>query len=406
MKKIVFIILILGFLAVLGSASFLLKERVVQEPSCGCVEEEELLVEINFFFSETCSVCATTDVFLDKLKENHPRIKINKCAISKQGVVEELVGLYEEYNVDKKDFGAVPAVFIQDKYFIGFSQKYAKEIENYVVALENGNSTSTDASVGIEVGEGGNLISLPILGEIDASKYSFPVLALVLGFFDGFNVCSLGALVLILGLVIVLKSRKKMLVFGGIFILTTSIIYGLLILFWYHLFVKLAGYLKIMEVLIGLLGIAGGIYFLKEFVRFRRQGLVCETKTDKGVIAKLSSKMQEAIQGKKNILIIVLTILLFAAIITIVEFPCSAAVPLFFAGTLAEAELSVFQYFICIALFVFSYMIDEIVIFLLAVFTMTIKLASKKFVVWITFIEAIVLFLLGAYYLFGFLIFH
>jgi hypothetical protein len=111
-------------------------------------------------------------------------------------------------------------------------------------------------------------------------------------------------------------------------------------------------------------------------------------------------------ETKTSVITIVVSILFFAVVITIAEFPCSAAVPLFFAGTLAEAGLPTWQYLSCIALFILFYMIDEIIIFLIAVFTMTIKLASKKFIIWLTLIEAIVLFIFGLYYLFGFLIFH
>ncbi len=115
--------------------------------------------------------------------------------------------------------------------------------------------------------------------------------------------------------------------------------------------------------------------------------------------------MKAAIQGQVSILALMVSVLLFAAVITVVEFPCSAAVPGFFAGILAKSGLSSVQYLSYIALFVLFYMFDEIIVFLLAVFTMTVKLASKRFISWITLIEAIVLFLLGAYYLFGFLIF-
>jgi hypothetical protein len=94
-------------------------------------------------------------------------------------------------------------------------------------------------------------------------------------------------------------------------------------------------------------------------------------------------------------------LLLFAGVITVVEFPCSAAIPLFFAGILAKAQLPAINYLIYIAIFIFSYMLDEIIVFLIATFTMTVKLASPKFVIWITLAEAVILFLLGAYYLFG-----
>jgi len=266
-------------------------------------------------------------------------------------------------------------------------------------------STSTIAVIAPE-GLMENAVTIPILGEIDAKQYSLPVLAAVLGFFDGFNVCSLGALVLILALVLVLKDRRRIFLFGGAFVITTSLVYGLLIMLWYHLFVVLSPYLKIMEVLIGLLGIGGGVYFLKDFIRFKKQGPTCELETGKGIMQRFSSKMQKTLQGRGKIVAIMASILLFAAVITVAEFPCSAAVPLFFAGVLAGAGLSSGQYLLYIAIFVIFYMIDELVVFLIAASTMTIKLASKKFVTWITLVEAIVLFALGLYYLFGSLIFH
>jgi len=102
-----------------------------------------------------------------------------------------------------------------------------------------------------------------------------PILAVILGFFDGLNVCSLGALVLILGMVLALKSRKKILILGGIFILTTGIIYGILMILWHQLFLVLSPYLRKMEILIGALAILGGIHFLKEFLKFRKKGPVC-----------------------------------------------------------------------------------------------------------------------------------
>jgi len=231
-----------------------------------------------------------------------------------------------------------------------------------------------------------------------------PITAVLMGFFDGFNVCSLGALVLILGLVLILKSRKKILIFGGIFIFTTSLVYGLLIFLWFQLFLFLAPYLKIMEILVGLLGVAGGFYFFKDFLKFAKQGPTCEMQKG-GMVSKFSNKIQNTLQSSESIFAVILAILFFAVVITIAEFPCSAAVPLFFAGILAEANLSVFHYLLYISIFILFYMIDEIIVFLIAVFTMTIKLSSKSFTTWITFVESLVLFLLGLYYLFGFLIF-
>jgi len=59
---------------------------------------------------------------------------------------------------------------------------------------------------------------LPFLGEIRLGDLSFPVMAVALGALDGFNVCSLGALLLVLSLVLAFKSKKRIVLFGGTFI--------------------------------------------------------------------------------------------------------------------------------------------------------------------------------------------
>ena len=374
MKKFALVVLILGLM--LATADFVL------------AQEEQ--VEIKFFYSETCHACKSMGDFLDELEKEYSGVKINRFVISKN--IELLKEFYQEYEVPLSDYGVVPVVFVEDRYFIGYSKSITKNIEDYVLAL-------TENAFPERINKG--KITLPIIGEINIEKYSLPVLAILLGVLDGFNVCSLGALILILGLVLALRSRKKTLIFGGLFILTTAIVYGLLIVVWYKIFSFFVSYLRIMEILIGVLGIGGGIYFLREFIRFRKYGPTCEVGTGKGIIARFSSKFQQSFNKPGSILLLLASVLLFAGVITIVEFPCSAAVPVIFAGVLAQSQLPTFYYLLYIALFLLFYMLDEIIVFLVAFFTMRIWLASGKAVIWITLTEAIILFLLGFYYLFG-----
>lgn len=390
MKKWIFIILVL----ILTFAVF------------DFILAQENQVEINFFYSRTCPYCAQENKFLGELENKYPEIKVNRLKISERKNIDLLKKFYQEYNVPKELYGLVPITFIKGEYFSGFDEEIGEEIENCVLRLLGeetqkpcqcekcqGYSTLIDQS---------RKIKLPFVGEIDISKYSLPFLTVILGTLDGFNVCSLGALILILGLVLGLKSRKKVLIFGGIFITTTAVIYGILIVLWYQLFSFFASYLKIMEILIGILAIGGGVYFLKQFIEFRKKGPTCEANTGNKLASKFSSRFQESFQKSGNIFLLIGAILLFAGIITIVEFPCTAAVPLVFSSILVQSQLSGFSYLFYIVLFLLFYMLDEIIVFLIAFFTMKIWLASSRVIVWITLVEAIVLFLLGFYYLFGF----
>ncbi len=379
MKKIIYIILFLFLL--FNAFDFTLAQ--------------ENQVEIDFFYSSICPHCAKEEKFLDELQDKYPEVKINRYIVSNRDNVGLLKEFYKEYDVPVEYYGMVPATFTDDKYFIGFNEEIGKGIEDCILECKAG-KTSEDVSI---IDLEGN-ISIPIIGEINIKKYSLPVLAVILGILDGFNVCSLGALVLILGLVLALGSRKKTLLFGGIFILFTAIVYGFLIVIWYQIFSFLIPYMRIMEILIGLLGIGGGIFFLRQFIRFRKYGPACEISAGDGIISRFSSRFQQSFKESGNIILLLGSVLLFAGIITIVEFPCSAIVPVAFAGVLAQAGLSSFSYLLYIVLFLVFYMLDEIIVFLVAFFTMKIWLASGKAITWITLVEAVILFALGLYYLF------
>ena len=355
-------------------------------------------VQINFFFSPTCPHCAKEWKFLDGLEGKYPNIKINRYSVAEKENIELLKSFYENYHVPPEYRGMVPATFTNTKYFIGYNKEVAKNIEeNIIICTRNAASKRNTSFIDLE----GN-ISLPLIGKFNVKNYSLPVLTIILGILDGFNVCSLGALVLILGIVLAFRSRMKILVLGGIFILTTALVYGFLIVLWYQVFSFLIPYMRLMELLIGILGVVGGVYFLREFIKFKKHGPACNVKGGKGLTAKFSLKFQKILKGSASIFLLGGAVLLFAGIITIVEFPCSAAVPVIFAGVLSQAHPSGIYYLLYIAFYLIFYMLDEIIVFLVALFTMKLWLASSRFITWVVLLEAAVLFSLGFYYLLGF----
>jgi len=349
-------------------------------------------IQIDFFYSTTCPHCDKTKAFLELLKKDYPQLILNQYEISQYSQL--LIDFYKKYQVPIQSQGLVPIVFINDKYFIGFDDKISRQIKECIIdSFQKTGSPAQDKC------PANNKIIIPFIGEIDPAQFALPILAIILGVMDGFNVCSLGALLLILALVLALKSRVKTLIYGGAFILTTGVIYGLLIYFWYQLFHILTPHLRQMQMVIGLVTIGGGVYFLKEFFKFRREGPVCEIGPAQKLEGKFSKKFQSLLDNKAKALTILISILIFAAVITIVEFPCSAAVPVVFAGILNKAQLPNLAYLFYIILYVIFYMLDELLVFLAAFFSMKLWLASPKFITWITLLQSIILFLLGGYYL-------
>ena len=245
------------------------------------------------------------------------------------------------------------------------------------------------------------IMELPFLGETDLAQFSLPILAIVLGSVDGLNVCSIGALILVLSIVLVFKKRSLIILLGCLFLLVVASVYGLLVFIWYQIFAFVLPYFVYMRIIIGTIALLGGLYFFKEFLRLRKVGLACQISESK-LMGKVTEYLQKTLKSpKKNILALSLAVIFFATMATVIEFPCSAAIPLVFTGILAGAGLHTAGYLFYIFLYLFFYLLIELVIFLIAVFTKQIWLGHGKFVAYAALVGSLVLFYLAYYYFFG-----
>jgi glutaredoxin len=349
--------------------------------------------EVYIFSSPSCPHCQDAKTFLERLKEeNLPNLSIKDHDFSQN--INQVKDFYQKYNVPTAQQGLIPAIFLKDKYFIGFNSEIEKNIRDYFL----NDSVKDDTSSTDEKNE--QKIKLPFLGEVDLLNFSLPVLAIILGIVDGFNVCSLGALIIILGLVMVLKSRRRIFLFGGAFLLTTALIYGLLIFLWHQLFIFIAPYIRSMEMLIGLLAIVGGIYLLREFYKAYKNGPICSSNN---LMTHLTPKIEKVFKKNTNWLTLLGAIILFAIIVTIVEFPCSAFLPVLFTSILVDAGISLNMSIFYIGLYMLVYLLDEIILFFIAVLTLKIKIVSPKFIVFFNLLAALIFIFLGINYLWGWL---
>jgi len=244
------------------------------------------------------------------------------------------------------------------------------------------------------------VIELPFFGETDLARFSLPVLAVILGSVDGLNVCSIGALIMVLSIVLVFKRTSLILLLGGLFLIVVASVYGLLVFIWYQIFSFVMPYFGYMRIIIGMIALLGGVYFFFEFLRLRKVGLACKISESK-LMEKTIKHLQEAFQSpKKSIPALALAVIFFAAMVTIIEFPCSAAIPLVFTGILAGTGLSSTGFAFYIFLYLLFYLLIELVIFLAAVFTKKIWLGHGKVASYAALVGSLVLFYLAYYYFF------
>jgi hypothetical protein len=156
--------------------------------------------------------------------------------------------------------------------------------------------------------------------------------------------------------------------------------------------------MTLLKIGVALLSLGGGAYFLKEYLRMRKMGAVCEMQ-DSPLINRLMERTGRAFEDRTKLLGILGAVLVFATVLAIVEFPCSAAVPVVFAGMLADAGMSTASYLMHIGLFILFYMLDELLIFSVAVYKLKLWMMNGSFTKNATAAEALILFAIGFWYL-------
>ncbi len=353
-------------------------------PVNNIIQAKQPIKDIYILTTPTCPHCNTAKNWLADFKqENELDLTIVDYNLATN--LQAANNFYHQYNVPNNSQGIVPAIFVGDKYFIGFSDQIGQTIADYIL----------DRQV-----ETNGLTEIPFLGSIDLLEYSLPALAVILGIVDGFNVCSLGALVIILGLVMVLRSRKKIFLIGGAFLITTALVYGLLIFLWHQFFTILSPYIRSLELLIGILALAGGIYLLWEFYKACKSGPVCASNN---LISRLTPKIERIFKHKTNWLVLMGAVALFAVAVTIIEFPCSAFLPVLFTSILVEAGIPLSTSIFYISLYMLFYLLNELIIFIIAILTLRVKIVSPRFIIIFNLLAALIFLFLGVYYLAGWL---
>lgn len=101
-------------------------------------------------------------------------------------------------------------------------------------------------------------IRLPGFGELDPGTLSLPVLTVVLASLDAFNPCAFFVLLFLLSLLAHQKNRRRMLTVGGIFILTSGLMYFAFMAAWLKVF-QLLGVLPWITLSAGVLAIVVGV---------------------------------------------------------------------------------------------------------------------------------------------------
>lgn len=215
-------------------------------------------------------------------------------------------------------------------------------------------------------------VVLPVFGVIRLADFSLPALAVLLGLADGFNPCAMWALVYLLSLLVSLRDRRKIWLLVGSFVLASGVLYFLFMTAWLNAFLLL-GYLRPLTLAIGAGALVIGAMDLRAFI-LTRGAPVCAVGSP-GLKKRTMGRMEQLVAAPLS-LASFLGIVALAFTVNAIEFACSAGLPAIFTHTLSLRQLSPPQYYGYILLYDFFFMLDDLLIFSLAAFTLRTTMAS------------------------------
>lgn len=245
---------------------------------------------------------------------------------------------------------------------------------------------------GIQSGESQVLVNIPFINRtIDLTDYSLPLMAAILGTIDGFNPCAMWVLVLFLTALIAVGNKAKMFRVAGLFILAEAVMYYMILTAWLYTW-DFVGLDRWVTPIVGIVGVAGGIFFIRNYFK-AGDTLECEV-TDFEKRAKISRKIRD-IANRPFTLLTALGIIGLALSVNVIEFACSVGIPQTFTKILQINNISFIQRQLYTFIYILGYMIDDFLVFGLALFSVNKLQLTTKYSKWMNLFGGILMIILG-----------
>ncbi|MDP3957806.1 MAG: glutaredoxin [bacterium] len=374
---------------------------------------EKVLVE--FFERQDCAHCQAEEAYLRELVARRGDVEVRAIDIDTASGKE----LFNQFTEAQKLSKATPITVIGMAVLQGFDSK--ETTGERVESLVDANKGKPRIGVaGLLAGEVGEIeaargavcdsttgictmpppeplfVTIPFTGKtIDAAQYSLPALSGILGLVDGFNPCAMWVLVTFLIVLVQMGSRRRMWVVAGLFIVAETLMYYLILNVWFTAW-DFVGLDRFVTPIVGAVAVGGGLFFLYEW--YTSDG-TCKVVNLEGR-AKISGRIKK-LASEPFTWLTAFGVIALAFSVNVIEFACSIGIPQAFTKIIEMNNLNFWQTQGYMLDYIFFYMIDDFLVFGLALWGFEKIHLTQVYARWSNLIGGVLMLILG--YL---LIFH
>lgn len=358
-------------------------------------------VDVWLFHGDGCPHCANAIAFLRELREDHPTLHVYDYEIYNDTGNQRLAAAFAA--AYGRTLRGVPMIVLGDEVWAGFGESTARdlrlrvdqyeevaapdplarldeEMRAYALANSEGSvpppvataASGGDAAAGVtSAGLGSPAapdteLAIPLIGTIDLATTSLIVSTTLIGLVDGVNPCSLWVLALLLGVVLGTGSRRRVMLIGGTFLVLASAVYAAFIagMFEVLAYLSLLGWIRVVVALLA--GVIAAIH-IKDYVAFK-QGI--SLTTPDSAKPGIYKGIRRIMRADGSLLFTIGATGALAIGVTLVELPCTIGLPVVWSALVADAGVGRGVFGGLLGLYMLLYLLDELVIFGVAVVTM------------------------------------
>lgn len=354
-------------------------------------------VNVYLFHSDSCPHCKREIEYLKTLDD----VNVKYYEVSSYSNL--LSKVRKELNIKES---SVPLTIIGSDYVIGYSDEIKNNIDSMIESysekehcdvvediIQNKDIKScVDKNKGIYTKSDDKVLN--IFGKkiiFNAKNISLPLISALIGFVDGFNPCAMWVLIFLISMLFNMKDRKKMWTLGIVFLVTSALVYMAFMTGILALANSSVG--SLFKYVIALVALIGGTINLISFKKSLKNNTGCQV-TDKKKKKKIMDRIKDIV-SEKHFVISIIGIMLLAISVNLVELACSAGLPAMFIEILSLNNLSKLEYSLYMLIYMLMFMIDDIVVFIIAMTSLKLTGISNKYTKYSHLVGGIIMILIG-----------
>ena len=358
-------------------------------------------INMYLFYGDGCPHCKALGEYLDVYLKDKDDIHLYKFEVWHNQ--DNLDKLNDVISMVGTGNAGIPYLVIGNNAIVGFDSEYTPgRIDN---AINYYKTITYKDSVGIYLGivkedesNGSNQkyedneIDIPIIGKKNIKNVSILLSAIVIGLVDGFNPCAMWILLFLISMLLGMNNKKRKWALGVTFLVSSALVYFLFLISWLNLatFLNSITYIRIGIAFIAVvLGVVSIIRFVKGL--FKEDGCeVVDSNNRKRIITAIKKIVKE-----KSFILALVGIVLLAVSVNIIELLCSLGLPVMFSEILTLNEVNTTMKIIYSIVYVFFFLLDDLIVFIIAMKTLEIKAISNKFGKYSHLIGGLIMLLIG-----------